>query len=267
MAEMSPMDFTTTIIQAFAQAWWLFAIPAVLGVLFGLLALPAVKGYLGEFLVRVSARMLLDRENYVPLHNVTLRTRDGTTQVDHVIVSPYGVFVIETKNMRGWIFGGEKQSQWTQKIFRKTFRFQNPLRQNYKHVRAVEEALRIPAETAHSVVVFVGGATFKTPMPENVTRGVGYARYIKSFREPVFSEFDVRAFVSLLESGRLTPSAQTHRGHVAHLQKRADPTADHICPACGSAMVIRTVRRGDRAGQRFWGCSGYPKCRVTQEVG
>jgi restriction system protein len=175
MAEMSPMDFTTTIIQAFAQAWWLFAIPAVLGVLFGLLALPAVKGYLGELLVRVSARMLLDRENYVPLHNVTLRTRDGTTQVDHVIVSPYGVFVIETKNMRGWIFGGEKQSQWTQKIFRKTFRFQNPLRQNYKHVRAVEEALRIPAETAHSVVVFVGGATFKTPMPENVTRGVGYA--------------------------------------------------------------------------------------------
>jgi restriction system protein len=267
MAEMSPMDFTTTIIQAFAQAWWLFAIPAVLGVLFGLLALPAVKGYLGELLVRVSARMLLDRENYVPLHNVTLRTRDGTTQVDHVIVSPYGVFVIETKNMRGWIFGGEKQSQWTQKIFRKTFRFQNPLRQNYKHVRAVEEALRIPAETAHSVVVFVGGATFKTPMPENVTRGVGYARYIKSFREPVFSEFDVRAFVSLLESGRLTPSAQTHRGQVAHLQKRADPTADHICPACGSAMVIRTVRRGDRAGQRFWGCSGYPKCRVTQEVG
>jgi len=261
------MDMAAVMLQAFAQVWWLYALPVVFAFLLGLLALPAVKGYLGELLVRASARILLDRETYIPLHNVTLRTRDGTTQIDHVIVSPYGVFVIETKNMRGWIFGGEKQSQWTQKIFRKTFRFQNPLRQNYKHVRAVEEALRIPAETAHSVVVFVGGATFKTPMPENVTRGVGYARYIKSFRELVFSEFDVRAFVSLLESGRLAPSAQTHRDHVAHLQKRADPTADRICPACGSTMVVRTVRRGDRAGQRFWGCSGYPKCRVTQEVG
>ena len=226
-----------------------------------------MKGYLGELTVRVSARMLLDREAYVPLHNVTLRTRDGTTQIEHVIVSPYGIFVIETKNMSGWIFGDEKQPQWTQKIFRRSFRFQNPLRQNYKHAKAVGEALGVPPEAVHSVVGFVGGATFKTPMPENVTRGVGYARYIKSFRELVFSEFDVRAFVSLLESGRLAPSAQTHRDHVAHLQKRADPTADRICPACGSTMVVRTVRRGDRAGQRFWGCSGYPKCRVTQEVG
>jgi restriction system protein len=267
MAEMPPMDFTTPIIQAFAQAWWLFAIPVILGLLFALLALPAVKGYFGELLVRVSARRLLDREVYFPLNNVTLRTRDGTTQIDHVIVSCYGIFVIETKNMRGWIFGGENQPQWTQKIFRRSFRFQNPLRQNYKHAKAVEETLRIPAETVHSVVVFVGGAVFKTPMPENVTRGVGFARYIRSFCEPVFSEHDARAFVSLLESGRLTPSAQTHREHVAHLQQRADPTADRVCPACGSPMVIRTTRRGDRAGQQFWGCSAYPKCRVTQAIG
>ncbi len=267
MAEMPPMDFITPIVQAFAQVWWLFAIPAVLGLLFALLALPAVKGYLGELVVRVLARRLLDPDTYVPLHNVTLRTRDGTTQVDHVIVSPFGIFVIETKNMGGWIFGGEREPQWTQKIFRKTFRFQNPLRQNHKHVKAVEEILGVPSDTVHSVVVFMGDSRFKTAMPTNVKHGLGYIRYIKSFQERVFSEEEVQGLVSRLESGRMRPSLETHRNHVTNLKKRADPSAERSCPACGSPMVIRNVRRGARAGQQFWGCSGYPKCRVTQEIG
>lgn len=58
------------------------------------------------------------------------------------VVSPYGVFVIETRNMDGWIFGSEKQPVWTQKFPRKSFRFQNPLRQNYKHVKAIENKSR-----------------------------------------------------------------------------------------------------------------------------
>jgi hypothetical protein len=102
------VDLTATVLQAFSQVWWLYALPAVLALLLGLLALPAVKGFLGELQVRTVARLMLDRETYQALHNVTLRTRDGTTQIDHVIVSPYGVFVIETKNMRGWIFGSEQ---------------------------------------------------------------------------------------------------------------------------------------------------------------
>jgi len=101
-----------------------------------------------------------------------------------------------------------------------------------------------------------------------VTHGLGYIRYIKSFQERVFSEQQVLGLVSDLESGRVRPSMETHRNHVSNLKKRADPSADRSCPACGSPMVIRNVRRrGARAGQQFWGCSGYPKCRVTQEIG
>ena len=49
---------------------------------------------------------------YVDLNNVTIRTRRGTTQIDHVIVSRYGVFVVETKNMSGWIFGTSAPGGW-----------------------------------------------------------------------------------------------------------------------------------------------------------
>lgn len=118
-----------------------------------------------------------------------------------------------------------------------------------------------------AVVVFMGGSRFKTPMPPNVTKGLGYIRHIKSFQERVFSEEQVRGLVSDLESGRMRPSMETHRNPVSNLKKRADPTAGPLCPACGSPMVIRNVRRGARAGQQFWGCSRYPKCRVTQEIG
>jgi restriction system protein len=257
------MDLTPVLVEALAAWWWI----AVVAVLIGLARLPVVKGYFGELLVRLTARLSLNRETYHQLDNLTLETRDGTTQIDHVIVSPFGVFVIETKSMGGWIFGGEREPQWTQKIFRKTFRFQNPLRQNCKHLKAVEEVLGVPSDTVYSVVVFMGDSRFKTPVPPNVTQGLGYIRYIKSFREPVFSEEQVRGLASRLESGRMRPSLETHRNHVTNLKKRADPTAERSCPACGSPMLIRNVRRGARAGQRFWGCSGYPKCRVTQEVG
>lgn len=80
-----------------AKFWWLVPI-AILG---AALRLPLVKGYLGELAVRLLARLLLDRSLYRRLHNVTLSTPDGTTQIDHVFVSRFGVFALETKNMQG----------------------------------------------------------------------------------------------------------------------------------------------------------------------
>jgi len=78
------------------------------------------KGWIGEQLVRFFAYLLLDRKVYRRLHDVTLITPDGTTQIDHVFVSPFGVFVLETKNMGGWIFGGEKTGAMDTAISQKT---------------------------------------------------------------------------------------------------------------------------------------------------
>ncbi len=49
--------------------------------------------------MRFFAHRQLDERTYRRLHNVTLNTPDGTTQVDHVFLSPYGIFVLETKNI------------------------------------------------------------------------------------------------------------------------------------------------------------------------
>ena len=64
-----------------------------------------IKGMMGEFAVEMGAALTLPPSVYRRYLDVTLPTVDGTTQIDHVFVSVFGVFVVETKNKGGWIFG------------------------------------------------------------------------------------------------------------------------------------------------------------------
>lgn len=256
------MDYSPIMEQVLREIWWL--LPLILVV--SIFRSAWWKGHIGELAVRATAWLALDSRTYRQLHNVTLPTPDGTTQLDHVFVSRFGIFVLETKNMQGWIFGAENQARWTQKIYRRSFTFQNPLRQNFKHVKALEAALDVPEDTIHSVVTFVGGSTFKTEMPRNVTKGSGFVSYIRSFRLPVFSDSQVDAFLEALQGRRLKPGLSTNREHVRRLKDRSRHDAGRLCPRCGSPLVLRTAKSGRRAGEQFWGCSAFPKCRIVQNV-
>ena len=182
------------------------------------------KGIWGEFIVNLSAKLFLDAKQYRLIKNVTLPTEDGSTQIDHIIVSKYGVFVVETKNMKGWIFGSPNQKTWTQKIYKHSSKFQNPLHQNYKHVKTLESLLSVEKEQIFSVVVFVGNSIFKTDMPENVTDGSGYIQLIKSKKQLVLSESEVMDIINKIETRRLIPSFKTNREHVKHVKEIVSKT-------------------------------------------
>ena len=184
----------------------------------GILKSPWFKGMIGEFFVNISAKWLLDKKKYHLIKNVTLPTPDGTTQIDHIIISIYGIFVIETKNMKGWIFGKKNQRTWIQKTYRHSNKFQNPLHQNYKHVKTIEHLLGLNDNHVHSLIVFVGDSTFMPKMPENVTYGSGYAKYIKSKKQPVLSPTEVSSIITKIEEGRLSQSFKTHREHINHVK-------------------------------------------------
>lgn len=227
------MDPSAIIIQMISKFW--FLIP--LAVFVAVVKTPWFKGILGEFTINLSAKLFLDKEQYHLIKNVTLPTEDGSTQIDHIIVSKFGVFVVETKNMKGWIFGNSNQKTWTQKIYKHTSKFQNPLHQNYKHTKTLESLLGLTDQQIHSVIVFIGDSTFKTDMPENVTYGGGYLRYIKSKTQPVLTESEVNEITSKIESGRLTPSFKINREHVAHVRNivaEKESNNTKACPKCGS---------------------------------
>ena len=225
------------------------------------------KGITGEFLVHISAKINLNKYEYHVLRNVTLPTEDGTTQIDHIIVSEYGVFVVETKNMKGWIFGDPHQRTWTQKIYKHTNKFQNPLHQNFKHVETLKSTLGLNDQQIFSVVVFVGDSTFKTAMPENVTYGSGFIRFIKSKNKIVISDDDVQQILAKIEAGRLVPSSETNKAHINHVKDIvSEKQSNNCCPKCGSPMVVREVKSSPNRGDKFLGCTRFPQCKETTAI-
>ncbi|UNP89792.1 NERD domain-containing protein [Aeromonas encheleia] len=278
------MDFTPVITLLLAQLWYL--LPLLL--IATLIKTPWFKGMVGEWFLNLSIRLFLDKRDYRLLKNLTLPTEDGSTQIDHIIVSRYGVFVIETKNMKGWIFGNPAHKHWTQQIYRRKHSFQNPLHQNYKHVMTLKSLLGLADHQLHSVVYFIGDCTFKTPMLENVLNR-GLIPYIKSKTTQLLRQDEVDRIVETIQRGRLAANWQTHKQHVARLKARHGmapiksvarntSSVDHdkrtaepgtietvhavpACPKCGNPMILRTASRGENKGNPFWGCSGYPKCR------
>ena len=253
------MDFTPLFKQVLLL--WYF-IPILL--FLGILKYPWFKGLIGEVMVNIAIKLFLNKEDYFPIRNITLPTEDGTTQIDHIIVSKYGLFVIETKNMKGWIFGNPNQPTWTQKIYKHTSKFQNPLHQNYKHTKTLESSLGINCNQIHSVIVFVGDCTFKTDMPDNVTYAGGFIRFVKSKRDIVFSPIEVKQIIASIETNRLSPSLKTHFNHVKHVKSIVqDKQTQKSCPLCGKPMILRESKKANNLGQKFWGCSKYPQCRGT----
>jgi len=246
-------------------SWSWYLLPVV--VVVTTLKSPWFKGMMGEAMVNFAAKRRLDPADYHLIKNVTLPTEEGSTQIDHIIVSRFGIFVIETKNMKGWIYGSAHQKRWTQKIFRHTNSFQNPLHQNHKHVKTLASCLGIDDEYIHSLIVFVGDSQFKTPMPENVTYAGGYIRYIKSKEQPVINDAEVAEIANKIESGRLTPSFRTHRNHVKHVKQIVEQKAkEHHCARCGSPMIRRVAKKGANKGRELWGCSSFPKCRHVENI-
>ena len=220
------------------------------------------RGWLGEKKTTFNMWLSLDTNEYRRFHDLIIPASNGTTQIDHLLVSPYGLFIVETKNLSGWIFGSEDQRNWTQVLHRKKYSFQNPLRQTFRQKKVLADFLNIDESLIHTVVYFVGDCKFKTPMPANVMQS-GLGRHIKQFRNRILLPEDIdRVFVTLAQHA--SQSSLTTRDHVRSLRERH--ASNTVCPRCGADLVRRTAKTGPRAGSSFLGCKSYPKCRFTKSA-
>ncbi|MBD8033163.1 NERD domain-containing protein [Solibacillus merdavium] len=245
---------------------------------------PQLKGYIGEQRIRklldkLSEETTVYNDLYVPKKNGEM------TQVDHVLLSTYGLFVIETKNYTGWIFGDENQRNWTQTIYNKKSRFYNPVMQNNTHVKALQHYLNMEVPI-HSIIVFSNAATFKFKEPfqtAHVIQTKHLKRTIEQFKTKEISSEQLSRISQLLKA--LVPETKQQKNeikkqHLEHVKKISKPARKkaskvqvkpvsagaasvepETCPKCGSNLILRTGKRGS-----FYGCQGFPKCRFTRDA-
>lgn len=157
------------------------------------------KGWIGEKKTQFNLWLGLDKNLYQRFHDVIIPSSHGTTQIDHILVSQFGIFVVETKNYKGWIYGSESQSTWTQVIYKSKHKFQNPLRQTHRHKKVLSKYLGVSESHIQTVISFVGDVKFKTTLPSNVLSS-GVSSYIKKFRYIAFSDDEVRRISGLLSN-------------------------------------------------------------------
>ncbi|MEM1411248.1 MAG: NERD domain-containing protein [Pseudomonadota bacterium] len=206
---------------------------------------PGVKGATGERRTRKALGRGLDPDNYRILHDVTLPGRTGTTQIDHVVLSPFGIFVLETKHLFGWVFAQAGARTWTQTLGKaKRTIFQNPLRQNYAHVKALEAVTGLNSSAFIPLVVMTGQATFKTGMPRGVVEVVDLVDEIHREVRIRLTPEQLDAAQAAIETARLKPGRETDRAHRANLRRRFGESGEGVA-------VIQRHRRSVLDGLRL----------------
>jgi hypothetical protein len=165
--------------------------------------------------------------------------------------------VIELKDRSGWIFGEENAASWTAVHFEQRFKFQNPLRQNYGHMKALQEYLGVEMKKMHPLVVFRGQFEFKTPMPSGV-RQHEYWSFLNEKKDVLFDDVEFERVVRLLTEADHASGLMAQWRHARAVRDRYDD--DEKCPKCGGTLLVREAKKGRHAGKEFLGCSNYPEC-------
>lgn len=167
------------------------------------LNLPGFKGVFAEYKLNRLLRWRLPAQ-YQHFRKLKLLTsKDEPVVVDHLVLSPFGIFVILVKSDRGRIWGSETQANWVRQYFGRKSQLMNPLHQNFKNTEAVRNLLQLSAydatEQLHSVVAFNRVASFESATPVNVCYVDGVAAFIKSFTQPCLTDEQLQRFAAVLK--------------------------------------------------------------------
>lgn len=254
---------------------------------------------------------------YIPKEN------EETTEIDVLMISCKGLFVFESKNYGGWIFGSDNQKYWYQTFPAGRGRshkesFYNPIFQNNTHIKYLKSLIseQIPM---HSIITFSERCTLKNVNIYNSNVYVIKRYNVRKLVSTIYNNYgDVLSdeqvndiYNKLYSYTQVSESVkQEHIDNINnHLNKSAveltvpdtneenieqnneidinseiinDETIEkneieenikeetknstQICPNCGSKLVLRKAKFGEHAGESFYGCSNYPKCKYIKKI-
>ena len=235
-------------------------IMAILAILMDILY-PKFRGFMGEFWVKQELKKL-PKNKYLVLNDIMVKQNDGTHQIDHLIISQFGIFVIEMKNYYGLILGDEHKDKWIQYLGKKKSYFMNPIYQNYGHVKALQEILNLDNKMFIPIVCFSNQAKLKIETKNNVVQLDYLVSNIKRYQNVILNS-DIEVIYNKIMKLNITDKLE-RKNHVKNIKikinEENNKVDNMICPRCGSNLVTRNGKYG-----MFLGCSNYPKCRFIKK--
>jgi predicted RNA-binding Zn-ribbon protein involved in translation (DUF1610 family) len=223
-----------------------------------------IKGAIGEKKVS-SILYLLHKSNFKVINNIVLKKGERTTQIDHIVISNFGIFVIETKNYKGWIVGHENSEYWTQLIFKRKEMFFNPIRQNLGHIWALKSCLReYPNVEYKSIIVFPRTAEIKVNTSTEVIYSNQLLKTIKNYKDIKLTETEKEDIYQKIIASNLIET-YNRRQHIKSIKqrvnKRESAIAANKCPQCGGDLIMRNGKFG-----KFLGCTSFPSCKFSRAI-
>lgn len=214
-----------------------------------------VKGERGELIV---AQHIIDTKPKYAFHDYMLNIDGKTCQIDHIVINERGIFVIETKNYSGKIYGNEKQLKWKEYLAygNAEYEFYNPVKQNATHIYNLRKILGNKYKI-NSIVVFIDADI--SHVQSDIVCNVRYLNDRLEEGDPILSDEDMDAIYNKLLNAE---DVETDiKDHVKSIREEQNKIANNICPRCGGELILKEDKYGD-----FYGCSNYPKCKFTKHV-
>lgn len=221
-----------------------------------------IKGRIGENIVAdILAKIPGNKEI---INNVLINDNGKSRQIDHIFINQKGVFVIETKNFSGSIYGKETSEEWTQYLNKKLFKFKNPIHQNYGHKKIVSQVIS-DERNVTSIVAFTDKCKLKVITKRNP---VMYVSQLKNFIETQttkLTDSKIEEYYNEIMENKITDE-ETIKNHKSNVRQYVECNnqliAKNKCPRCDTGKLI--VKKG-KYGE-FLGCTNYPKCRYTKQI-
>ncbi|MCW1837929.1 nuclease-related domain-containing protein [Bacillus xiamenensis] len=241
------------------------------------------KGALGEYKIDIQLSQL--PKGFLFLNDVMIEnpaSSTGYSQIDHIVISPHALFVIETKNYQGTIYGGKKRKNW---LINGKFPFMSPLAQNYGHIQAIKRCAKdlIDTSSVVSLISFTKRCTFKVDeelrkvtsnelviydieLTEFIQRKSANIRLQKP--APIYSESDRKRLFELLSQANITDDS-LRKQHVEHIKQTSSEkkSENAVCHECQSA-VSEKVRSYCLSQSKFQGeiyCYTHQKTFTNQK--
>ena len=220
-----------------------------------------LKGKSGEKLVAERLE-IIDGHKHI-INNIMINDNGKSRQIDHIAITKYGVFIIETKNFNGDIYGKETSDTWRQYINNKCFKFKNPIHQNYGHLEIVKRHIGDITTDIYSVVTFIRRCRLHVDTVTPVVYEDQLAMFIKS-KKIVLSEEKIDEIYKVITDNQITDKniIKDHKENVQkYVEYKNKLVENEICPRCYGKLIKRNGKNG-----QFYGCSNYPKCRYTKNI-